>query len=300
MSLSAKSAYFWRSALQGMRRAPFIHFIAVLTLALALFSVGMTRAGARFVEGLLTRLDQEAMVTVYLQDGLGEPDVEGLAAEAARVFHAPVKRVSPKEALERLARELPEGAEALNDVRDNPLPQSLELKVPRARQALPRLREAADKVKGLPGVVAVDYSQEALERLSSLSRLFGLAVAMALGLVSLATVVIVSATLQLAIYARREELEIQKLVGATNRFVKAPFLIEGLLQGLLGALVASLALGAFFLLAAPHFMEALAFLQLERGAGPSVTPELILELFGLGAGLGLLGSFVAVGRFLRV
>jgi cell division transport system permease protein len=118
--------------------------------------------------------------------------------------------------------------------------------------------------------------------------------------VLLATVVIVSATLQLAIYARREEIEIQKLVGATDRFVKAPFLIEGFLQGLLGAVVAVVALLTFERLVGPGLVSLFAFLVGPGGMVPLLEPGLALELLAAGCGLGLGGSFIAVGRFLRV
>src|SRR5262249_41118994 len=116
----------------------------------------------------------------------------------------------------------------------------------------------------------------------------------------IATVVIVSATLQLAIYSRREEIEIQKLVGATDRFVKAPFLIEGVLQGVLGALCALLGLWAFAAFAGPPLQALFAFLIGPTGGPGLLTAALAAELVGAGAALGLCGSFVAVGRFLRV
>ena len=158
----------------------------------------------------------------------------------------------------------------------------------------------AEKVRLLPQVSAVDYGSEAVERLSAIARALRLAALVAFGVVGVATVVIVSATLQLAIYARREEIEIQKLVGATNRFVKVPFLLEGGLQGLLGAGLALAGLWALTRAFGENASALAAFL-----VGPGVTlrlldPRLALELVAAGVGLGLSGSFVAVGRFLRV
>jgi cell division transport system permease protein len=118
--------------------------------------------------------------------------------------------------------------------------------------------------------------------------------------VGLATVVIVAATLQLAIYARRTEIEIQKLVGATDRFVKAPFLLEGLLQGLLGAGVALGALALFGHLVGPTLSQLFAFLLGPQSRAPVLGTGLALELLAAGCALGLGGSFIAVGRFLRV
>ena len=114
-----------------------------------------------------------------------------------------------------------------------------------------------------------------------------------------ATLVIVSATLQLAIYARREEVEIQKLVGATDRFVQAPFLLEGALQGLAGAVVAIAALVAFRQTLSPQLASLLSFLRLPGAAPDARGWTEALELALAGAALGLSGSYLAVHRFLR-
>ena len=104
---------------------------------------------------------------------------------------------------------------------------------------------------------------------------------------------------QLAIYARREEVEIQKLVGATDRFVQAPFLLEGVVQGLAGALLAVVALGVFRQTAGPHLASLFSFLRLPTvAAGPSPWLE-AAQLAAVGAALGLAGSYLAVHRFLR-
>jgi cell division transport system permease protein len=148
-------------------------------------------------------------------------------------------------------------------------------------------------------VTAVDWGEAAVERLSALARglrwggLFALAVLLA------ATVVVVSATLQLAIYARREEVEIQKLVGATDRFVRAPFLIEGLLQGLAGAALALVGLAAVLHWVGPQLDLLFAFLRVPSPAAALWGLRRTLELFGVGAGLGLVGSFLAVSRALQ-
>jgi cell division transport system permease protein len=149
-------------------------------------------------------------------------------------------------------------------------------------------------------VTAVDYGEQAIERLSAIVRAVRVAGAFAFALIVIATVLIVSATLQLAIYARRQEIEIQKLVGATDRFVKAPFLLEGLLQGLLGATVALAGLWGFSRYISPRLSELFTFLWLPGSGTELLAPALALELWTAGAMLGLLGSFLAVSRFSRV
>jgi len=300
VSALAKTRYFLRSAAGGLRHAPFVHFIAVLTIAIALFSAGLAHAVAERVQGLLASLGGEVQLTVYLAPELPAAKVEQVRAQLEQRSGGSARLVSPDAALARLRQELGDLGDTLAQLPENPLPPSLELQVPADRRTPGALRALAGEVRALPGVSGVDYGEEAVERLSAIARALSYGGWVAFAIIGLATVVIVAATLQLAIYARRSEIEIQKLVGATDRFVKAPFLLEGLLQGLLGASLALGALAAFGHLVGPTLSELFAFLQGPRGAAPALDPGLALGLLGAGCALGLGGSFIAVGRFLRV
>lgn len=299
MSATAKGAYFWRSAAQGLRHAPFVHFIAVLTIAIALFSAGMVRGATRLVDELLATLGGQVRMTVYLEETATLEEAQAVERYARGQTGGGAQVITPAAALERLRGELGEVGEVLSALPHNPLPPSVEVEVPAEVRTPERLRGFADALGRQPRVTAVDYGEAAVARLSAIAQALRYGGIAAWLIVAFATVVIVSATLQLAIYARREEIEIQKLVGATDRFVKTPFLLEGLLQGMLGAVVALGGLFAFALLVGPRLTELFAFL-----VGPSqprvMTSEVILETLGAGAALGLVGSFIAVGRFLRV
>ena len=300
MSVLAKAAYFWRSAASGLRHAPFIHFVAVTTIAIAIFAAGLAQATGRMVEALIGSLGGEVQVTVYLSPELDEEGAAVLSERMVALSGGRANLVPPRAALERLATELGDLGEALAQLPENPLPPSLELEVPQERRTPGALKALAQQLRAMPGVTGVDYGEEAVERLSAISKALRYGGWVAFAVVLLATVVIVSATLQLAIYARRSEIEIQKLVGATDRFVKAPFLIEGFLQGLLGAGVALAGLLAFERLAGPGLASLFSFLVGPGGMVPLLEPRIALELLAAGCGLGLGGSFIAVGRFLRV
>lgn len=296
----AKASYFLRSALEGIRQSPFVHFVAVTTIAIALFSTGLARTASRTVESVIARLGGEVELTVYLQDTAEPARAEELAALLSSRTGGSALVVTSDAALSRLVTELGELGQALVGVDSSPLPLSVELRVPRDRREPADLRRLARELSRLPDVQSVEYGREAVERLSALARVLRYGGAVGFAIVLFATVVIVAATLQLAIYARREEIEIQKLVGASDRFVKAPFLLEGFFQGLLGALVAAGALFAFAHVLGPRLEAVSRFLL-----GPSTQLPLLgwgtaVELCLGGIGLGLAGSFLAVGRFLRV
>ena len=300
MSVLAKGSYFWRSAAGGLRHSPFVHFIAITTIAIALFAAGLARTAGRALDGLLSSLGGEVEVTVYVSPELPAGQLEALSAKLETASGGHARLVKPDEALKRLARELGELGDALAQLPENPLPPSLELTVAPERRTPELLDALSQQIRAMPGVTGVDYGREAVERLTAIARALRFGGLVAFAVVLFATIIIVSATLQLAIYARREEIEIQKLVGATDRFVKAPFLIEGTLQGVLGALVALAGLWVFGRLVGPTLMSLFSFLLGPSSSEPLVRPALVLELLLAGGGLGLVGSFIAVGRFLRV
>jgi len=198
-----------------------------------------------------------------------------------------------------LVRELGPAAESLRGLSEEPLPPSLEVRVSERLRSPDALRTLASELRAMPSVTGVDYGEQAVERLSSIARAVRWAGWVAFVVLVGATLIIVSATLQLAIYARREEVEIQKLVGATDRFVQAPFLLEGGLQGLAGAALAIVGLIVFRQTLSPQLASLLSFLRLPGSVADARPWMEALQLGLAGAGLGLAGSYLAVHRFLR-
>ena len=297
MGAVAKAQVFWRSAVEGIRHQPFVHGVSTVTLAIALFTLGLARSAAVEMDRLVGSLGGEVRVTVYL-DPRASPEARGAVASTLRARSMSVEEVSPRAALDRLVRELGPAAESLRGLSEDPLPPSLEVRVPSSMRAPAALRALAGELQVMPAVSGVDYGEQAVERLSAIARAVRWGGWVAFVVLVGATLIIVAATLQLAIYARREEVEIQKLVGATDRFVQAPFLLEGALQGLAGAALAIAGLMLFRQTLSPQLATLLAFLRLPGGA-PSRPWMEALELALAGAALGLSGSYLAVHRFLR-
>jgi cell division transport system permease protein len=207
--------------------------------------------------------------------------------------------VTPAEALERLRKELGDTAGALEGLPENPLPRSLEVRPSPGTQP-ELLHTLTDRWEHLPGVTSVDYGREWVDRLAAVHHALEIGATAVMGLVLLASVVVVAATLQLAVYSRRDEIEIQKLVGATDFFVKTPYVIEGAFQGILASGLAAAGLFACERLLWPRIADSLGFLLGGLPPAALVAPRSLAELLGVGVLLGVLGSSIAVGRFLRV
>jgi cell division transport system permease protein len=281
-----------------MWRSPFVHVIAVATLTIALSSYGLARLAEGQVEQLLAALSTEVEMTVYLADGVSDDKAQQLLKALEQSTGGTAHLVSPQDALERLSKQLGPSGDALTALDKNPLPWSIEVTVPPGARTPAALKALADRARGLEMVESVDWGEAAVDRLSAIARALRLGSYVVFAVVFLTAVIVVSATLQLVIYARREEIEIQKLVGGTDAFVRAPFLIEGILQGLVAA---SLSLGLLFLLGrtlGDRAAELLSFLRAGH-VDPQALVRLAAEVVGLGVGMGLLGSIVAVKRFLR-
>lgn len=291
---------FIRTAVSGLRQTPFVHGVAVLTLAVALFAGAAARAAQAGVDGLLSHLGTDVELTVYLAESATPEELEALRAKLEQESGGKARLVSPDEALARLRKELGSDGAVLEGLPENPLPRTIEILPPAGVPRAAKLRELAARWQKLPQVTAVDYGREWVDRLAALRRALTLGAGVALALVLLAAVVVVAATLQLGMYARRDEIEIQKLVGATDAFVRAPYVIEGLFQGLFGSALAILGLWLCHRLLGPLVAQSLSGLL----SGPLplelTAPKLMLEVLGTGVALGVLGSGIAVGRFLRV
>jgi cell division transport system permease protein len=286
-----------RRAAVNLWRAPLPSLVSVLTVGLSLF------IGASFVLGLLTARalitswGAEANLTVYLDKGATDEQARALAGTiAAQEQGLEVRYVDRATALQRLRADLGELGPALDGLPQNPLPPSLEI-IPHDAMQSAGVRVLAAQLGNLPFVHDVEYGREWLDKLEALGRgLRGFAAGALLAVVG-AALLVVANTIRLAVYARRDEIEIMKLVGATDGYVRAPFLLEGALQGVLGA---ALAVGG--IVAAQHWLLPQASQAFAFAAGVSAMHLLPLHaaaLLGAGALVGFLGSWIAVARFLK-
>lgn len=293
----ARLNYALRRSLRGMQQSPLGALVATATVALSLFAAGGLSSAGWITEQALAHWAQALKLTVYLDDAATTPQREEVRSFlTARIGRDPTF-VGKAEGLHQLRQSLGDLGPVLDDLPENPLRDALEC--PIAALAPGTLSRLAEDVARLPGVVDVDSGArwvEPVQRLLRTLRTLGLTV---FGLMGVASLVLVSNTFRLAVYARRDEVEIMKLVGATDNFVRTPFLLEGVLLGTVGGLGAALGL-----LATWHWLwpQAVAVLTPLTVLGPQPIPltRALLGVVAAGALMGFGASGLAVGRFLRV
>jgi cell division transport system permease protein len=281
------------NSLRGIRGATTTSSMAILTIAIVLVLAGSASLLVGNMTGILDEFGAELRLTAYLAEDVSEEDQRQLVE---RVSAAPgvdhVEFVSKDEALRRFER-LAGGAELLVGLDENPLPASLEIHLlaeARTAEAMAILDASLD---GLPGIDELAHGQEWIAgyaRAVALVRTGALVISIVLGLAAL---LIVANTIRLAVYARRDELEILALVGASRTFVRVPFLLEGTIQGLLGGLIALFVVFGAFELVLPHVRMGLE-LVVGRAELQFFSTAESIRLVASGAGLGLLGSMTAL------
>jgi cell division transport system permease protein len=289
--------YFAADALDEWRHSPGVNLLATSTLCAALFVAALVMLVLANVGGQLDRWRDDLRAHVYLQPGVARGDLETIRAKLEAMPEVDrVVYVDQAEALKRFRESFGDNLSGpAGELETNPLPASFEVYLSPEHDASAAARDVTAGMTGLAGIEEVRFDQEWLDRLGSVLRL---ARAGGLGLSALvlsAVVLMMASVLRLAVYARRDEIDIMQLVGATTGFVRGPFVVAGLAQGLVAA-VAALALvevvrRATLLYAGPAPVAVLGLV-----AGHGLGPSLSAMIVALGLLISAAGAYFAVRR----
>jgi cell division transport system permease protein len=237
-------------------------------------------------------------MSVYFKE---EPDrvvLEGVQRELLGFPGVTIKRfISKDDAMEDLRRQLGDEAGLLDGLTENPLPASLEITFSRDKGGGSIPSQLKRRLERIGIVDEVQYSQEWIERFRAIMEAIKIVGIVAGGLLFLAALFIITNTIKLTIYSRKDEIEILKLVGATNRFVKLPFLIEGSIQGFLGGSVALMLLFVAYVIVVARVDLRIGFASLDIIFLPT---QCIVLLLLMGSVAGFIGSTISLGRFFRI
>ena len=287
-------AYFFEEALTSLWRSRLINALSIGTIGVSLFVLGAFLALASNLSGVVDRWAEKVQVTFFLSDhATPEQRDRLLATLATDPAVAATAFVSREDALQRF-RELFSDLRTLpDDIGSNPFPASIEVTLRPDRQAADEVRRLAAAYEQAPGVEEAEYDLVWIERLSTAVRLIRGAGAFLGGILALAGIFTISNAIRLTVYSRQDELDIMRLVGATRAYVKGPFVVEGMIQGGLGGLVAA---GLLWLSVRVFARDALAATDLIGQAAVSLPAEIAALLVLGGMAVGLVGSLVSLGR----
>lgn len=290
-----KLDYLLRETLLGLRRGGWMNWAAVSTVTVLLFLFGVSLQASWHLEGLLNRFGSQLEVSVYLDTGVQASDLKPLVETMPEV--AEVRPVPKEEAWANLVKDL--GVSDINgatkQLEGNPLVDELKVKAKNSG-GVPTL---AQKLKQMQGVDEVQYVDEAVKRVAQLNRGLSWVSLTVISLLTLTAIAVITTTIRLIVMARRREIEVMQLVGATTSWIYLPFILQGVVFGMAGAaiswgLIAGIHRFLTNLLAQqPDFVQFLANgLQLS----PFQTFLLPLVLLCFGSSVGVMGSLFAVRR----
>ena len=275
-----------REALTASRRAPLLSALGVVTIAFSLFAFGLFGLVAINIRRALEQVEERVEVRAFLSDSA---DIENVAAAMKDVGSFPevlrVDYVSKEAALDRARKEMGEFADVFEA---GVLPASIEVHLRPGMRSPATVKSVAEKIKTYHFVDDVRYGEEWVEklyRLRNIATVAGISLGVAFAAVA---VIIIGATIRMTVLARAKEISIMRLVGATDMFIRMPFLIDGLWKGVFGGLLALLLVWITNRIVNEYFIETIFF---DREL-------MFLGVVG-GAMMGVLGSLVSVGRHLR-
>jgi cell division transport system permease protein len=288
---------FFKRAIDDIFKNRFLNLVTIITISL---SILITSAFILFfvnTSEVINSWKKGLRIMAYLKSGVGITKRAEIKQAIESLDGVQGLRFIPKEeALIQLKTEMRHQASLLENLTENPLPDSLEIRMTATRDSWQKIASLATKIELLAGIDEVEYGQRWIGRFIHMFNLFRLA-GYAMGtLFFMAAIFIVANTIRLVIYSRREEVEIMRLVGATDNFIKVPFYFEGLIQGALGAVIGlGMLYLAFFLVtsnADRQFLQGLFHLQF---LPPKITGAILLGSMLVG----WLGCYISLKQFLK-
>ena len=286
--------YIFREVFSSIRRNVWLSLASVLTVMISLVILGASVFFLLNASNLAENFESQLEIAVFAQDRLNSTEVQTLGKEIKGLAGVATVELVPKEqALKEFSKTM-SSTSIVSDLGDtNPFPDKFTVQVTDPQQ----VNSIADSIKGFSGVDNVVYGKgivDTLLKFTNWLRWVGISIVLAFAIASL---VLISLNIKMNVFSRRREIQIMKLVGASNGFIRWPFLIEGMFLGLVGGLLAILIVGFGYNWLAEYIRSTLTFIPVVEEA------SLIWQVLGIlilsGMGLGAAGSVISLRKFLR-
>ena len=297
MNLTALSFVIQRVR-RNISTSAYLHLATTATIAFSLLIIGAFGLVYVNINNLITSWQDNIRVVAYLSDGLPEGGRASVQQRLAKLYGVgDIRYVSKDDAMDRLKRQMKHRLSLLEGLQENPLPASFEIRLVQGWQSWDRLDPLVDQIKAFPEIEDVECGQAWLRRFSQFIAFFKLASLIIGVLIAATTVFVCTNTIKLTLYAKCQELDVMRLVGATDAFIKTPFYIQNLIEGLLGGLIAvGVLFGTYRLfigrVQSPHLL-------LSGGEIPFLSLTACAALLSVGMLMGWLGSYLSLKHFLR-
>lgn len=287
--------YILREVLKSMKRNFWLSLASVLTVMVSLVILGASAFFLINAENMAKDFESQLQIAVFAQDTLSQAEVQGLQKQIEGLNGISSIELVPKEqALKDFSQSMSSNSLVSDLGGTNPFPDKFTVQVTDPQQ----VKAIADQIQEIKGVDKVRYGQGVVDKLLSFTRWLrwiGIGVVLAFAAASL---VLISLNIKMNVFSRRREIQIMKLVGASNGFIRWPFLIEGMFLGLIGGLLAISLVGFGYQWIAGYVRSTLTFLPVVQDA------RLIGQVLGLlllvGMALGATGSAISLRKFLKV
>ena len=290
------SEYFIKEVYTSFKRNIWMTLASIFTVVLSLFILGFFSIVILNLNKMADTLESQVQISVYLKDDLSQEEIDETKETLSKIEGLQdIKFTTREEAMENFKKRLGDQQFLLDALDDtNPLPDSFSLTVTSPQQ----VKTIADTVVALDSVESASYSQDIINHLFNLTHLIRLIGVALIILLTGAAIFIISNTIRLTVFARRKEIAIMKYVGATDWFIRWPFLLEGICLGFIGGGLATIFLYIVYNQVTQEIYEAMAFFPLIP-QHPFIN-YISLAILVAGIIIGALGSTISLKRFLKV
>ncbi len=287
----------FREAVQGIIRTRNMTIISILTITIALIMFGVVGIITLCANGVINKIQRSEEVNVYLKDEMSDGDMLALdeAIESMREVES-TRIISKEDAVKEFEKIF--GGDLLLALQENPFPRSIVITMSKGYRMANDFEKVAERIRLVDGVESVEYGKEWMSKLDIFFLIFIIVEAFLIAFIVSACILVISNTITLTVIARKEAIDIMRLVGATDGFIRRPFYFEGFLQGLFSGIIAFVIFYGIYLWIYYTFpdIEIYMYMLGITGVVYFSYPWIISLIIPIGGFLGLLGSYVAVRR----
>lgn len=286
--MSLNLAYSCGEGVKGLKRARFATSLTISTMGISMTLLGIFVLFTLNIQSLVSHVRDKVSIEVFIENGIAQDSLTVLQQAIQSIKGVSSTRfISPDKALERFKTEF--GSDPLEILGENPLPASFQVQIRSEYRTSRDIEKIAQGIQALAHVDDVVYHGTLIQTIDRYSRIVWIVDIVLVIIVFFASILLVSNTLRLILLAQKENIEIMCLIGATRHFIRRPYLIQGILQGFMGGVIAALLIWMTVKLLSAFFPHILSF--------PSYS---FLVLIGVATLLGFFGSWLGLQRFLKV